>query len=228
MDGDAYETMASPALRSHLYERFHKRPMTHFSSTFELGTVEIDRTSTRLGWSPLGVGAHGVPLQQLPDGRMRMYFQIVRWAPSKVKRTKTAEDGDISGCMVAIAPRKVIREDLTREHPIVDASSIGLNDAAATQSILLGLSSLSFNQLLDLHAYEIHQSELMYGLLPNVESSLPLELTSIVKLPRLLRRLMEDHSHSGSLFDFEDDDSEYAPLLATLIQAGLGLCFVFF
>ena len=54
---------------------------------------------------------------------------------------------DTSKDMIAIAPRRVITEDLTRERPVVSMNSVEIGGIVRDQSLLLGMSSLQSSQL---------------------------------------------------------------------------------
>ena len=77
-------------------------------------------------------GFNELPVSQLPDGTLRFYFEVVRWNPEKMKRSKPASEVGFSDDMLAISLRNVMRED-----------PMGISPVVATEAVQVGGSFLA-------------------------------------------------------------------------------------
>ena len=192
----------------HIVDRWRARPGSIFSLSLPGGagsTAVVHHLSTIL--QPRVVGRcqgafNALPVSQLPDATLRLYFEVVRWNPIQMKRPKLASEVGFSSDMVAISPRTVMREDPTGNSPVIAAESVQIGGLVEDQSLVLGMSSFGFSELQGMVAYQPLNFNLLYHIKDGV--SLDLSIDEWEELPNMLQQLVENDSASGIFLDQTD------------------------
>ena len=156
--------------------------------------------------------AQMVPLTMDEDG---LYFSVVRWKPSRLKRLQPCTEAELSPEMVVISPHRIIKQGSS---PIVENEAMKFSGLVEHQTMILSFSSLSMEQLLAMKVYQAKDTVLRYRLKENAELDMTLSKNGC--LPELLKLLLDSHSVSGILFEGQQLE-EYVDVLSTLIKKGL-------
>ena len=115
VDSDvALARLVAPAMRAHINQRWGHAPGTIFSIAFQGGLPDIQSTAVVLGSHSAAARAAPeeiMPFHDHPDGLSTiLYFEVVRWAPSKAKRTKTKEDPSQSFFCCDSTPNRPLKD----------------------------------------------------------------------------------------------------------------------
>ena len=157
-----------------------------------------------------------------PGSPTSLFFEVVRWNPDRMKRTRPQEDIGFSNTMVAIAPRRLL-ESRVGEDPLIASTTVDAqsNGTIGAQTLVLGLSSLSHSVIGGTLAYPASNQLLEYDLADDADIRLPPECQQHHTWP-ILRALLEAHTDGGVLFDSNSEDGdERGRVLEECVRVGL-------
>ena len=221
IDSDVeFARMVSPAIRSHIMERWGHIPGTIFSIKYQGAHSHTRSIADVLRSNRVtGVAHSNLPLTMHPDGSMRLYFEVVRWNPSKVKRTRVEEESGIGKDAIAISPRRVLKQDLIGEQPSVSTSGVAVGGLIESGPLLLGMSSLNACELQKMMAYPSTDHEVKLFLKDAcVDNFTVLEFNILLDV---LSLLMDGHQNGGVLFDFDGEHESYRSIVQECVRLGL-------
>jgi len=140
-----------------------------------------------------------------------------------MKRTKPCTEVGLEEDMVAISPRRVLKEAFAGIPPVVNPEIVKLSGAIEDQPLLLSLGDLSAEQMLKMSAYPTSESILRYSLQDEVDVTFGPAAWEV--LPNVLQSLVESFSTHGVAPALLDEDLESCgpsvEVLQELVQHGL-------
>ena len=168
----------------------------------------------------MGLGLGVLPFSIQPDGSMRLYFKITRWAPKQMVRSKTSSEVGLNTDMVAIACCRVIKEAINGNPPVVATEGVQLTGDIQSQPLVLSFASLSVEQLVKMIVYPVAASVHRYGLKDGID--IHLSSSGWTALPDVLRMLTEGNCASGMLPPALDGGPvAVSEVLGELVKQGL-------